>query len=117
MKSLISFMKSKAAIVIAISMILVSCNPKPAIDVVTVIAIVAAQDGGVEVPPAVITQIQQVLSGEVPTLVPVDMSTLTEDDYLISPVTGKHCMFLTKKGLTPLGVMLVNSIIGSTKRI
>jgi len=110
-------MKTKAITIALIAIALMGCNPKPVIDVVTVIAIVAAQDGGVEVPPAVITQIQQVLSGEVPTLVPVDMSTLTEDDYLISPVTGKHCMFLTKKGLTPLGVILVNSIIGSNKRI
>ena len=109
-------MKSRALIaLIAVAMILVSCTPKPVVDIVTVVAILAAQDGGVEVPPIVITQIQQVLSGEMPTLIPVDMSTLEESDYLISPVTGEHCMFLTKKGLTPLGVMLVNSIIGSTK--
>lgn len=71
---------------------------------------VAAQEG-VDVPAAVLQQVLAISDGDPNKLKPVDMATLKPEDRVISPVTGKPCMFITKKGLTPVGVLAVKAIM------
>lgn len=99
-------MRRRVAEVLIPLVIFAGCFKPPSPDLLTLILVALSAQEGIPVPVKAIAQVKALIAGEEVIGVPS-----TPDNQIISPVTGKPCMFLTTEGLTPLGVVLVQTML------